>query len=130
MAAGARWTHRGVREGGRGGSWGRSLFSITESDCGVIIHAVRKLRIVFRAVEQGGVVATWCAGGLLLLLLLLLRVRLRWRRLQNKRMTVWELLHHASGDVIVKWNRVPVTFGTLDGSDTPLHAAATGGCYD
>ena len=34
------------------------------------------------------------------------------------------MLHHASGDVIVKWNRVPVTFGTLDGSDTPLHAAA------
>ena len=43
----------------------------------------------------------------------------------NKRMTVWELLHHATGDVIVKWNWVPVTFGTLDGSDTPLHAATT-----
>jgi hypothetical protein len=59
-----------------------------------------------------------------LLLLLLLLLRRRRRRLQNKK--VWELLHdHATGDVIVKWNRVPVTFGTLDGSDTPLYAAAT-----
>ncbi len=105
------------------------MFSITESDCGVIVHATMKPRIVFSVVEPGAVVGMregcccccCCCSARM--------VWLRWLRLQKQRLTMWEVLVARDGGMIVKWNRVPVTFGNLDGSDTPLRCG-DGGCYD
>jgi hypothetical protein len=70
---------------------------IPDSDCGVIVHVVRKLRIVFSAVEQGGVVGMreGCCCGCCCCC--------EAEVAATAKQKVWELLHdHATGDVIVK----------------------------
>ncbi len=96
------------------------MLSIRGSDCWEIVHAAVKLPFVFSAVEPVAVVGMreGCCG--------CCSVRIVWLRwaatAKAKAADVAEVLVAVlrDGGMIVKWNRVAVLFGNLDGCDTPL----------